>query len=169
MIAEQGDEMQRDYWYDSSRMPDELATPEAIGHRGATQCGPSRRSQTQDPRMPGAVRADIAPSLLRSLFGAIRGHAVYRKSTFLLDQIGVQIFPDWVDITENPLIPRASASAPFDNEGVATAYRELVSGGVLRVICSTAMRRANWECRVPPVPVACATRASPAAASRSMN
>jgi PmbA protein len=77
-------------------------------------------------------RADVAPSLLRSLFGAIRGHAVYRKSTFLLDQIGVQIFPDWVSITENPLLPRAAASAPFDNEGVATAYRELVAGGVLQ-------------------------------------
>ena len=133
VIAEQGDEMQRDYWYDSSRMPDELATPEAIGHTAAQRSVArldGRKLGTRE--CPVLFRADIAPSLLRSLFGAIRGHAVYRKSTFLLDQIGVQIFPDWVDITENPLIPRASASAPFDNEGVATAYRELVSGGVLR-------------------------------------
>jgi PmbA protein len=77
-------------------------------------------------------RADIAPSLLRSLFGAIRGHAVYRKSTFLLDRVGTQIFPDWVTISEDPLRPRGQASAPFDNEGVATQYRELVSGGVLQ-------------------------------------
>ena len=133
VIAEQGDEMQRDYWYDSSRMPDELATPEAIGRTAAQRSVArldGRKLGTRE--CPVLFRADIAPSLLRSLFGAIRGHAVYRKSTFLLDQIGVQIFPDWVDITENPLIPRASASAPFDNEGVATAYRELVSGGVLQ-------------------------------------
>ena len=47
------------------------------------------------PWVPGAFRSDIALSLLRSLFGAIRGHRVYRKSTFLLDQVGAQIFPDW--------------------------------------------------------------------------
>ena len=68
----------------------------------------------------------------RSLFGAIRGHAVYRKSTFLLDQVGESLFPDWVTISEDPLQPRGQASAPFDNEGVATGYREIVAGGVLQ-------------------------------------
>ena len=133
VIAEQGDEMQRDYWYDSSRMPGELASAEAIGRTAAQRTVARLNGRKLGTReCPVLFRADVAPSLLRSLFGAIRGHAVYRKSTFLLDQIGVQIFPDWVSITENPLLPRAAASAPFDNEGVATAYRELVAGGVLQ-------------------------------------
>ena len=50
----------------------------------------------------------------------------------MLDKVGTQIFPDWVTISEDPLIPRGQASAPFDNEGVATRYRELVAGGVLQ-------------------------------------
>jgi PmbA protein len=57
---------------------------------------------------------------------------VYRRSTFLLDKVGSQIFPEWVTVTEDPLQPRGQASAPFDNEGVATAYRELVADGVLQ-------------------------------------
>jgi len=57
---------------------------------------------------------------------------VYRKSTFLLDQVGQPLFPDWVTIDEDPLRPRGQASAPFDNEGVATTHRELVSDGVLQ-------------------------------------
>ena len=50
----------------------------------------------------------------------------------VIDRVGEQIFPDWVGISEDPLRPRGLASAPFDNEGVATAYRELVAGGVLQ-------------------------------------
>lgn len=133
VIAQQGDEMQRDYWYDSSRVPGGLADPAAIGREAAARTLArldGRKLGTRE--CPVLFRADIAPSLLRNLFGAIRGHAVYRKSTFLLDQVGVQIFPDWVTVTEDPLLPRGQASAPFDNEGVATRRRELVSGGVLQ-------------------------------------
>jgi PmbA protein len=133
VIAQQGDEMQRDYWYDSGRVPGDLAEPESIGRRAAERTLArldGRRLGTRE--CPVLFRADIAPSLLRSLFAAIRGHAVYRRSTFLLDQVGQQIFPDWVKISEDPLRPRGQASAPFDNEGVATRYRELVSGGVLQ-------------------------------------
>ncbi len=133
VIAQQDDEMQRDYWYDSGRLPDALAAPAEIGREAArrtlARLG-GRRMGTRE--CPVLFRADVAPSLLRSLFGAIRGHAVYRRSTFLLDKVGTQIFPDWVTISEDPLIARGQASAPFDNEGVATRYRELVAGGVLQ-------------------------------------
>jgi len=133
VIAQQGEEMQRDYWYDSSRLPSELADPAAIGRKAAERTLArldGRRLGTRE--CPVLFRADVAPSLLRSLFGAIRGHAVYRKSTFLLDKVGAQIFPEWVTISEDPLRPRGQASAPFDNEGVATRHRELVRGGVLQ-------------------------------------
>jgi PmbA protein len=133
VIAQQDDEMQRDYWYDSSRLPSALADPAEIGRvaarRTLARLG-GRQLGTRE--CPVLFRADVAPSLLRSLFGAIRGHAVYRRSTFMLGKVGAQIFPDWVTVSEDPLIPRGQASAPFDNEGVATRYRELVAGGVLQ-------------------------------------
>jgi PmbA protein len=133
VIAREGEDMQRDYWYDSGRLPGEIDAPEAIGRRAAERTIARLNGRKLGTReCPVLFRADIAPSLLRSLFGAIRGHAVYRKSTFLLDQVGAQIFPDWVTISEDPLKPRGQASAPFDNEGVATRHRELVSGGVLQ-------------------------------------
>ena len=133
VIAQEGDDMQRDYWYDSSRLPAELADPGMIGRRAAERTLARLNGRQIGTReCPVLFRADIAPSLMRSLFGAIRGHAVYRKSTFLLDQVGTRIFPDWVNISEDPLRPRGQASAPFDNEGVATRYRELVAGGVLQ-------------------------------------
>jgi len=133
VIGQQGDDMQRDYWYDSNRLPDQLAAPEEIGRRAAERTIARLGGRKLGTRScPVLFRADVAPSLLRSLFSAIRGHAVYRKSTFLLDQVGEQIFPDWVTASEDPLKLRGQASAPFDNEGVATRFRELIGRGVLQ-------------------------------------
>jgi PmbA protein len=133
VIAQQGDDMQRDYWYDSGRVADQLAPAAAIGQRAAERTLARLDGRKLGTRScPVLFRADIAPSLLRSLFGAIRGHAVYRKSTFLLDRVGDSIFPSWVNITEDPLLQRGPASAPFDNEGVATQARSLISDGVLQ-------------------------------------
>ncbi|MCB1787509.1 MAG: metalloprotease PmbA [Chromatiaceae bacterium] len=133
VIAEEGDEMQRDYWYNSDRVPGELGDPTTIGRKAAQRALARLGARHLNTReCPVLFQADVAPSLLRSLFAAIRGHAVYRKSTFLLDQVGEQIFPDWVRISEDPLQPRGPASAPFDNEGVATRHRELISAGILQ-------------------------------------
>jgi PmbA protein len=133
VIAEDGSDMQRDYWYDSGRLADRLAEPAAIGRRAAERTLARLNGRKLSTReCPVLYRADVAPSLLRSLFSALRGHAVYRRSTFLLDSVGATIFPAWVNITEDPLKPQGSASAPFDNEGVQTAFRELVSDGVLQ-------------------------------------
>jgi PmbA protein len=133
VIAQQDDDMQRDYWYDSGRVPGDLADPASIGQRAAERTVARLNGRKLGTRQcPVLFRSDIAPSLLRSLFGAIRGHAVYRRSTFLLDRVGDRIFPEWVQISEDPLLPRGPASAPFDNEGVATRQGALVEDGVLQ-------------------------------------
>ena len=57
--------------------------------------------------------------------------------------MGKQVLPSFIDIDEDPWIPRALASAPFDAEGVATRKRRLVSRGVLEgyVLSSYSARR----------------------------
>lgn len=133
VLAGQGDAMQRDYWYDNARLPDKLAAPEAIGQRAAERTVArldSRKLTTRE--CPVVFRAELAPGLIRAMFGALRGPALYRQASFLLDMLGERIFPDWVDISENPLLQQGLASAPFDNEGVATHPRKLVEQGILQ-------------------------------------
>jgi len=60
---------------------------------------------------------------------AVSGGALYRKSTFLLDSLGKKIFPDHIDVAEDPLIPRGKGSAAFDEEGVRTKARKVVDAG----------------------------------------
>lgn len=133
VLAGEGDGMQRDYWYTSNRLPGELESPEAVGRRAAERTVArldARRLGTR--KVPVIFRAELAPGLVRSFLGAVRGHAIYRQASFLLDQVGEQVFPAWLQMSEDPLKPRGQASAPFDNEGVATAPRTLVQDGVLQ-------------------------------------
>ncbi|MBL8250295.1 MAG: metalloprotease PmbA, partial [Candidatus Competibacter sp.] len=60
---------------------------------------------------------------------------------------GTAVFPPFVTLRERPHLPKGLASAPFDNEGVATVDRDLVSGGVLHgyVLDSYSARRLGME------------------------
>jgi PmbA protein len=132
VLAGTGEDMQRDYWYTSSRDWRELQDPEAVGRESAR-----RTIARLGPRKISTRRAPVlfAPELARGLIGhfvaAIRGSSQYRQASFLLNSAGQQVFPADFSIAERPHILKAIASAPFDDEGVATQDRELVSGGVL--------------------------------------
>jgi PmbA protein len=70
--------------------------------------------------------------LLGSFIGAISGGNLYRKSSFLLDKIDTQIFPDFIRIHEQPYLTGALGSAAYDGDGVATQTRDIVNQGILR-------------------------------------
>ena len=133
VLAQDGDCMQRDYWYDSRRDWRELTPAGTIGEKAAANAVAKLNGRKLGTcQAPVIFRADIASHLLRSLTGALRGHAQYRRSSFLLDSLEQQIFPDWVKITEDPHIPKGLASAPFDNEGVATNPKAIIDQGVIQ-------------------------------------
>lgn len=140
--------MQRDYWYSAGRSATDLEDAEAVGRKTAertlARLG-ARKISTRET--PVIFQADMAVGLLRSLVGAISGSALYRRSSFLLDHMGKQIFPDFVHIHENPLLLRGLSSAPFDSEGVATQPRDIVSGGVLQgyVLSSYSARKLGMQ------------------------
>jgi PmbA protein len=76
--------------------------------------------------------APIASGLIGHFVGAISGGSLYRKSSFLLDSVGQAVFAPHIRISELPHLPRGVASAPFDDEGVATAARDVVQNGVVQ-------------------------------------
>jgi len=83
-------------------------------------------------RAPVIFEAPVATSLLSHFIGAVRGESLYRGASFLLDHLGKSVFPSFVRIHEQPHLPGALGSAPFDSEGVATAARDIVRDGVLQ-------------------------------------
>ncbi|NND81167.1 MAG: metalloprotease PmbA [Gammaproteobacteria bacterium] len=134
VIAGKDAGMQRDYWYDSDRNAANLDAPEAIGKTAA-----ERAVQRLDARKIDSTETPIlfdpamAKSLIGHLVGALRGGAIYKRASFMLERLEQQIMPEFVTIAEHPHIPAGAGSALHDNEGVATpAYHALVDQGRLQ-------------------------------------
>ncbi len=133
LLAQQDEDMQRDFWYSSARDPADLEDPAAIGRRaGENAVARLGAHRLATRRAPVMFIPEMARGLFRSFIGAIRGGSQYRKSTFLLDSSGQRVFPDFVTIEERPHIPKGLASSPFDGEGVTTRDRQLVVDGVVQ-------------------------------------
>jgi PmbA protein len=132
LIAEDGDEMQRDHWYTVARDPADLEDAAHVGRlageRALARLG-ARRLATR--KAPVAFSPDMARGLIGHFIGAIRGTSQYRKASFLLDAAGSQVFPAFLQMHERPHLLKGLASSPFDQEGAATRDRELVRDGVL--------------------------------------
>ncbi|WP_041675586.1 metalloprotease PmbA [Ramlibacter tataouinensis] len=129
-IAGRGDNMQRDAWYSSMRSADELSAPEAIGRyaaeRALARLG-SRKISTRE--CPVLFESPLAAGLLGAYVQATSGGSLYRRSSFLIDSLGKQVFPAHVDVTEDPHQKRGKGSAAFDEEGVRTTPRKVVDAG----------------------------------------
>jgi len=75
----------------------------------------------------------MAKSLISHLLGAVKGGAIYKKASFMLDKVGELILPEFVTIAEHPHKLGAAGSATHDAEGVATPeYRAIVENGCLQ-------------------------------------
>jgi PmbA protein len=66
------------------------------------------------------------------------GSSWYRKSSYLIGREGQPCASPLVTIVDDPLIPRAPGSRPFDGDGLASRRNVLVQDGVLQtVLCDT--------------------------------
>lgn len=132
-IAGRGAKMQRDDWYCSVRDPKKMAKPEAIGRYAAERALARMHARQLDTRnCPVLFEAPLAVGLLGAFVQAVSGGALYRKSSFLVDSMGQQIFPEHIQIIEDPHVLGGIGSAPFDDEGVQTKRREVVKNGVVQ-------------------------------------
>jgi PmbA protein len=75
--------------------------------------------------------APLACGLIGSLVGAASGGALYRKASFLVDALGQKFFADHISLRDDPFVPQASGSSPFDEEGVRGQARDVIEAGVL--------------------------------------
>jgi len=148
VIAQDDSGMQRDYWYSVDRRQSALESAETVGRQAAMRALQrlnGRRLSTREA--PVLFTPDLARGVIGHFIGAIRGGALYRKSSFLLDSLSQRLFPDFLSIREEPHLLGALGSLPFDAEGVATLERELVSNGVLQgyVLDSYSARRLGMQ------------------------
>jgi PmbA protein len=132
-IAGKGSDMQRDDWYSGHRDPRDLASAEAIGDYAARRAlSRLKAKKVKTCQVPVLLEAPLAAGLIGSFTHAVSGGSLYRKSSFLVDSLGKQVFPSFMRIDELPHLKKGLASSPFDDDGVATKDRVVVDGGVVQ-------------------------------------
>lgn len=133
LVAKDGDEMQRDYSYTVSADPEHLESVSEVAKKAAERSVRrlgARKLKTM--KAPVIFAAEEARGLLGHFVAAISGGALYRKSSFLIDHLNKKIFRDFMHLQEQPHLPRALGSSPFDNDGVATRANVFIEDGVLQ-------------------------------------
>jgi PmbA protein len=133
VIAGPDDAMERDYWYAVARDAKDLPSARQVGRIAAERTVRRLNArQLETMQAPVLFEAPIASGLLGSFVNAVSGGSLYRKSSFLLDQLDQTIFAPHINIADVPDIRKGLASSPFDDEGVQTQRRVIVENGVLR-------------------------------------
>jgi len=133
MVASDGDAMERDDWYTSHRVPAQLEAAELVGRlageRTVARLNP-RKLATQSA--PVLFTPALAGGFLGHAVNALFGGSLYRKTSFLLDSLNQPRFASLLNIIDDPFVPQAYASSPFDGEGVACQRRAIIENGVVR-------------------------------------
>lgn len=122
--------MQRDYWYDTSRIANNMSSLQHIGKTAAERTLKrlnARKIKTQES--PILFSPEMARGLISNVFKGISGSAQYRKASFLLDKIDQIILPEWLSIEEDPFIQQGLSSSAYDGEGVATKKAKIIDAG----------------------------------------
>ncbi len=133
VIAAEGGAMQRDDWFAEARDPRDLPRGEALGrYAGERALARLRSRKLKTMRVPVLFEAPMANGLLASFVAAVSGGSLYRKTSFLQDSLGKQVFSPLVQIDERPHLKKGLASGYFDDDGVATQERQVVKDGVLQ-------------------------------------
>ncbi len=148
VLAEANGAMERDYHYTSSRVPTQLEDAVSVGVRAAEKTVARLNARKiKTTTAPVLFIPELARSFIGHAIGAISGGAQYRRSSFLLDAVGQQVFPDFIDVQERPHIPQGMASRAFDGEGVATYDRDIFKDGILQgyLLSSYSARRLGLE------------------------
>jgi PmbA protein len=133
LMAKSGADRQRDSEFTVSRQPTQLATVDHLARSAArktlSRLGASRLKTQQCPVL---FTPDTAQTLISHLINAISGSRLYKRASFLLDQLNEKVFPDDIIIEEKPHMASALGSRPFDSEGVATYDKLIIDQGYLR-------------------------------------
>ncbi len=143
LIAQDESGMQRDYDYTSSRNPATLQGREAaartLGRLGAKRPSTGTFPVLFDPSLSGG--------LIGHLLSALAGGALYRQSSFLCDRLGTPLFPEWFSLEERPMEVGATASTPFDGEGVQTRNNRFIDQGSIAsyMLSSYSARRLGMQ------------------------
>jgi PmbA protein len=133
VAADEGGKNRRGFHWTAKRFLDELDDPKKVGEEAARRTLRKLGARTVKTCEAAVVfDPDAARSILGMLAGCVMGSSIWRKSSYLVGREGTEVASSLVTIVDDPLIPRAPGSRPYDGEGLASRKNVVVEKGVLR-------------------------------------
>ena len=118
-ISGEGTGMERDYDFTSAPHASDLASPASVGRSaGERTVARANPRKVETCKVPVVYDPRVSASLVGHLVGAINGASIARKTSFLKDRMGEQLFAKNIRIIDDPLRVRGLRSQTFDAEGV---------------------------------------------------
>ncbi|EFO34493.1 protein PmbA [Roseibium sp. TrichSKD4] len=132
-VAGEGTSMERDYDFDYRTFLEDMESPAVIGRRAG-----ERTVRRLNPRKVETGTVNViyesraAKSLVSHFSSAVNGASVARKTSFLKNKMGERLFAPGIRITDDPRKRRGAATRPFDGEGTAAEFLQMIEDGVLQ-------------------------------------
>jgi PmbA protein len=141
-ISGEGTGMERDYDYTTAPHAADLESPERVGRiAGERTVARANPRKVETCEVPVVFDPRVSGSLVGHLVGAVNGASIARKTSFLKDRLGEQLFSKNIRIIDDPLRKRGLRSQTFDAEGVTVKKLAIIDEGVLTtwlLDCATA-------------------------------
>ncbi|MEA2746944.1 MAG: PmbA protein, partial [Myxococcales bacterium] len=133
LAEDDGGKKRRGYHWTAKRFLDELEDPKKVGEEAARRTLRKLGAKSVATcEVPVVFDPDAARSILGLLSGCIMGSSIWRKSSYLAGREGTEVASSLVTVVDDPLLPRAPGSRPYDGEGLASRKNVVVEKGVLR-------------------------------------
>jgi PmbA protein len=134
--------MERDYDYTVAPHASDLASAASVGRKaGERTVARANPRKVETCKVPVVFDPRVSGSLVGHLVGAVNGASIARKTSFLKDRLGEQLFAKNIRIIDDPLRVRGLRSQSFDAEGVKVKKLAIIDEGVLTswlLDCATA-------------------------------
>jgi len=131
-ISGEGTGMERDYDYTAAPHAADLDSPASVGRKaGERTVARANPRKVETCKVPVVYDPRVSGSIVGHLVGAVNGASIARKTSFLKDKLGQQLFAGNIRIIDDPLRVRGLRSQSFDAEGVKVKKLAIIDQGVL--------------------------------------
>jgi PmbA protein len=133
VVEDEGGKKRRGSYWTGHRHRSQLEAAEAVGIEAARRTL-RKLGARKVPTTEAAIvfDPDVARSLVGTFAGCILGGAIWRKSSYLLDREGTLVGSPLLTLVDDPLLPRAPGSRPYDGEGLRSRRNVVVDAGILK-------------------------------------
>jgi PmbA protein len=130
---DEGGKKRRGYHWTAKRFLAEMSDAEEVGREAARRTLRKLGARSvATGEFPVIFDPDAARAILGMLAGCVMGSSIWRKGSYLVGREGTQVASELVSVVDDPLLPRAPGSRPYDGEGLASRKNVVVERGMLR-------------------------------------